>query len=195
MEQDLNALTCHWYNRTRIVEKAHFTRCSLFRRRHVILGCITIVCTSLLGVLSNLNSAFISIPFSGGDKNLDLVGDLKMLLTILAPVLTALVSFLRFDEKSNMHHNAAARFASMKRRLHLIISECSTECDRNTVKEELQKICEKWDALTLQAPALYLKEASFVRDHDEIGHESRSERQPGSSLQLVAPSKSTAEAA
>ena len=52
MEQDLNAVTRHWYDRTRIVEKAHFTRCALFRRRHVALGCVTIVSTSLLGVLS-----------------------------------------------------------------------------------------------------------------------------------------------
>jgi hypothetical protein len=184
MEQDLNALTYHWYNRTRMVEKAHFTRCGLFRKRHVILGCVTIVCTSLLGVLSNLSSALVSIPFTGG-KNFDLVFDSKMLLTILAPLLTALVSFLRFDEKSNMHHNAAARFASMKRRLHLVISECSTGCDRNKVKAELEKICEKWDALTLQAPALYLKEASFIRDHDEPSHENRSARQHGSALQLV----------
>jgi hypothetical protein len=62
----------------------------------------------------------------------DGASDLKMVLTILAPVLTALVSFLRFDEKASMHHNAAARFASMKRRLHIMISECSTGCVRWT---------------------------------------------------------------
>jgi hypothetical protein len=37
------------------------------------------------------------------------------------------------------------------------------------VRAELEKICEKWDALTLQAPALYLKEASCIRDADEPG--------------------------
>jgi hypothetical protein len=193
MEQDLNALIHHWYNRTRIVEKAHFTRCSLFRRRHVMLGCITIVCTSLLGVLSNLHPAPISMPLLGGTKKFDIVGDSKMLLTILAPVLTALVSFLRFDEKSNMHHNAAARFASMKRRLHLTISECSSGCDPGKVKAELERICEKWDALTLQAPALYLKEASFIRDTEEGSHGSA--RSPRSTLQVVGSSVSTAEAA
>ena len=73
MEQDLNAVIRHWYDRTRTVEKAHFTRCALFRRRHVALGCVTIVSTSLLGVLSNLSP----------------------------------------------DHNAAARFASVKRRLAL----------------------------------------------------------------------------
>jgi hypothetical protein len=193
MEQDLNAVTRHWYDRTRTVEKAHFTRCALFRRRHVALGCVTIVCTSLLGVLSNLSPdhGLLRLQIFG----LDVAKDSKVLLTILAPVLTALVSFLRFDEKSSMHHNAAARFASMKRRLHIIIAGCSAGCDQNMVRAELEKICEKWDALTLQAPALYLKEASFIRDFDEASGKHRSKRRPASSPQLVAPSVSTAEAA
>jgi hypothetical protein len=193
MEQDLNAVTRHWYDRTRTVEKAHFTRCTLFRRRHVALGCVTIVCTSLLGVLSNLSPdhGLLRLQIFG----LDVGKDSKVLLTILAPVLTALVSFLRFDEKSSMHHNAAARFASMKRRLHIIIAGCSAGCDQNMVRAELEKICEKWDALTLQAPALYLKEASFIRDFDEGNGKHRSKRRPASSPQLVAPSVSTAEAA
>ena len=171
MEQDLNTLTQHWYDRTRMVEKAHFTRCALFRQRHVKLGCITIICTTLLGVLSDLDPdhGTISLDFVGRNMSFDGASDLKMVLTILAPVLTALVSFLRFDEKASMHHNAAARFASMKRRLHIMISECTTGCDQKKVKADLEKICEKWDALTLQAPALYLKEASCIRDADEPG--------------------------
>jgi hypothetical protein len=193
MEQDLNAVTLHWYDRTRIVEKAHFTRCALFRRRHVALGCVTIVCTSLLGVLSNLSPdhGLLRVQVFG----LNVANDSKVLLTILAPVLTALVAFLRFDEKSSMHHNAAARFASMKRRLHIIIAGCSAGCDQNMVRAELEKICEKWDALTLQAPALYLKEASFIRDSDEASGDHRSTRRPSSSPQLVTSSVSTVEAA
>jgi hypothetical protein len=73
MEQDLNALTQHWYERTRTVEKAHFTRCALFRQRHVKLGCVTIVCTTLLGVLSNLDPdhGTINLDFFGRTINFD----------------------------------------------------------------------------------------------------------------------------
>ena len=73
MEQDLNALTQHWYDRTRMVEKAHFTRCALFRQRHVKLGCITIICTTLLGVLSNLapDHGTISLDFVGRNMSFD----------------------------------------------------------------------------------------------------------------------------
>jgi hypothetical protein len=153
---------------------------------------VTIVCTSLLGVLSNLSPdhGLLRVQIFG----LNVGNDSKVLLTILAPVLAALVSFLRFDEKSSMHHHAAARFASMKRRLHILIAGCSAGCDQNMVKAELEKICEKWHALTLQAPALYLKEASFIRDSDEASREHRSTKRRGSS-QLVTSSVSTAEAA
>ena len=84
MEQDLNAVTRHWYDRTRIVEKAHFTRCALFRRRHVALGCVTIVSTSLLGVLSNLNPGrgLLRVQVFG----LNVANDSKVLPTILAPL-------------------------------------------------------------------------------------------------------------
>jgi hypothetical protein len=140
-----------------------------------------------------LPDTLITIPFLGGTENFDLVRHPKMLLTILAPVLTALVAFLRFDEKSNMHHDAAARFASMKRRLHIMKSECSTGCDATAVKAELEKICWKWDALTLQAPALYLKEVTFIRDPEEGGHGST--RRTRSSLHLVDSSVSTEVAA
>lgn len=94
-----------------------------------------------------------------------------------------------------MHHNAAARFASMKRRLHILIAGCNAGRDQNMVKAELEKICEKWDALTLQAPALYLNEASFIRDSDEASGGHRSRRRRGASPELVAANVSTAEAA
>ena len=180
MEQNLFALIERWFNRTRMVEEEHFSQCAHFRRMHVILGCITIVCTTLLGVLSNLVSNHVSwqIPLPGGSSSLDLVVDSTMLLTIIAPVLTALVSFLRFDEKSGMHHNAAARFASMKRRLHLIGLECHTGKDEDKVTAELKKICEKWDALTLQAPALYLDEDNMNKISDEARRPHRSAERP-----------------
>ena len=197
MERDLIGLIERWHTRTRMAEQEHFAQCKAFRRLHVILGCITIVCTTLLGVSSNLVSNHISleIPFPAGNSSFDLVRDATMLLTIIAPVLTAVLSFLRFDEKSGMHHNAGARFASMKRRLHLMISECNSGCDPDKVKTELKKICEKWDALTLQAPALYLNEKAFNEASDEAPRARRTARRPEPSLQVVGSNMAPAEAA
>lgn len=149
---EFDAVARHWYVRTDAVERAHFTRCARFRNWHLWLGCITIGCTALLGVLAGYHT-------DGPKDWVYSVRDyLLPLLTVIAAILTGLVSFLRFDEKSTMHHNAAGRFASMKRRLDIMISECSTECDLNGVRRQLRDICEKWDMLTAQAPALYRTE-------------------------------------
>lgn len=45
-----------------------------------------------------------------------------------------------------------------------MISECASGCDRKEVTQKLTEICEKWDALTLQAPALYLKEWKMIKE-------------------------------
>jgi hypothetical protein len=147
---EFDAVARHWYVRTDAVEGAHFTRCARFRNRHLWLGCITISCTALLGVLANHQTAGLGID--------SLHHYLLPLLTVIAPILAGLVSFLRLDEKSTLHHNAAGRFASMKRRLDIMISECTTERDLDEVRHQLRDICEKWDALTAQAPALYRAE-------------------------------------
>lgn len=156
--KELDSVAWKWQVRTRVVEKAHFTRCVRFRKCHVALGCVTIVCTSLLGVLANFH-----LSDTWVNANMTVF---TTFLTVIAPVLTGLVSFLRFDEKSTLHHNAAARFASMKRKLQLMMSECSSGCDRNQAIRELRDICEKWDALTLQAPALYANEWNMAEEEE-----------------------------
>jgi hypothetical protein len=164
--KELDNVAWKWHVRTKVVEKAHFTRCVRFRKSHVALGCVTIVCTSLLGVLANFH--FNDNKISWMNANLSAGIEVSItVLTVIAPVLTGLVSFLRFDEKSTLHHNAAARFASMKRRLQVMMSECSSGCDRNQVIRELKNICEKWDALTLQAPALYKQEWNMAEEEEK----------------------------
>ena len=154
---ELNEVIRNWWARASAVEKAHFRRCAIFRTRHVILGCVAIAVTSLLGVSAQLDN---KIPILEGTT-------LTGILTVVAPVITGLVSFLRFDEKSNMHHNAAARFAAMKRKLQIMNGETSIDFDSNKVKRELFQLCEKWDTLTIQAPALYRREAKKLRNDIE----------------------------
>ena len=49
----LDATARHWYARTNAVEHAHFERCAKFRKWHLWLGCITISCTAVLGVIAD----------------------------------------------------------------------------------------------------------------------------------------------
>jgi hypothetical protein len=153
----LDATARHCYARTNAVEHAHFERCAKFRKWHLWLGCITISCTAVLGVIADKH-------MTGPSWFQHLHDHLLPLLSVVAPILAGLVSFLRLDEKSTLHHSAGARFASMKRELDVMIANCTSECDIDRVRRDLRTICEKWDALTTQAPALYASEwANIVK--------------------------------
>ncbi len=157
---DLVSLTGAWCSRTRAVEKAHFRRCVRFRTQHVVLGCVTIACSTLLGVLVNTDPNS-SLHF--------IVEDIKPILTVVVPVLTALVSFLRFDERSAMHHVSAAKFASLKRKLQLEYTQCISRpgnCDPDICKT-LVEVCRVWDELTNQSPALYKTDWAEIALYDD----------------------------
>jgi hypothetical protein len=149
--EDLDHVIQKWEIRAGAVERAHFRRCALFRNFHLELGGAAVVVTSLLGMSTQL------------PQDWNVCKTFTIILTVVAPVLTGLVSFLRFDEKSALHHNAAGKFAAMKRKLQLMhVEGSSAEYDINKAKRELFQLCEKWDTLTNQAPALYEKDAVQV---------------------------------
>jgi hypothetical protein len=156
---DLQALARRWYARARAVEEAHFRRCVIFQRWHIWLGAASVVATSLLGAIANLSAEDLK-------TSTEIFNSAKALLSISAPVLASLVAFLKLQDKSNLHHNAAARFASIKRKMQMIISECYTGCDPKKVTEQLDKTRLSWDELTLEAPALYKKDWSEIQKYD-----------------------------
>jgi hypothetical protein len=149
--REFDNIARHWYARTDAVEEAHFERCARFRNWHLWLGGVSVACTTFLWIFANAHEAVADFPV--------IKSYCGPMLTVLAPVLAGLVAFLRLDEKSTLHHNAAAGFAELKRWLDIIIVECAGEIDHEKLKREINTICEKWNALTLQSPTLYRKEA------------------------------------
>jgi hypothetical protein len=160
----LDRIIQKWEIRAGAVERAHFRRCALFRNFHLQLGASAVLVTSLLGVSAQLPR-----------DHWHICATVTAIFTILAPVLTGLVSFLRFDEKSSLHHSAGGKFAAMKRKLQLMhVAASSVEYDIQRAKRELFQLCEKWDTLTNQAPALYEKDARQLleevnKNEDERG--------------------------
>jgi hypothetical protein len=155
---DLIALTGAWCSRTRAVERAHFRRSVKFRSQHIILGSITIVLSSLLGVLTH-------DPVRDSASSLYKIG---LLLSVIVPVLTALVAFLRFDERSAMHQNSAAKFAALKRKLQMHYTErLSNGHGDDNVQTTLSEVCRLWDELTIQSPALYKSDWPEIASYDK----------------------------
>jgi hypothetical protein len=122
----------------------------------MLLGCATIVLSSLLGVLAHEPTRD---PSSYLHK-------IELFLSVIVPVLTALVAFLRFDERSAMHHNAAAKFAALKRKLQIHYTECiSKGCSADNL-ETLTEVCKVWNELTVQSPALYKSDWPEIELYD-----------------------------
>ena len=160
--RDITGLVRAWCARTRAVEEAHFNRCVSFRSRHFRLGALTIVLSTLMSVLSHEEIRHHS-PIGGGSTDV-----IALFLSVIVPVLTALVAFLRFDERSALHHNAAAKFAALKRRLQMhYIERFSGESAAANDLQVLSDVCKQWNELTIQAPALYKRDWSKRASHEE----------------------------
>jgi hypothetical protein len=159
----VDSFASRWEARTKAVERAHFERCRKFRQFHLWLGGAAVTASTLFSVLTTLDG---TVDGSHPDFKL-MVEVFTGVLAICSPVLTSLVSFLRFEERSNQHHNAAARFSALKRRLQVFLwFECTTACNRAEARTILHEVRKEWDALTLEAPALYKHDWSEIHDLD-----------------------------
>ena len=160
---DLLALTRRWYCRARAVEKAHFRRCVRYQRRQMWLGGVSVVMTSLLGALANTGAdglGGISAALPGVTEAAAAV------FGVVAPIVAGLLAFLKLEEKSAMHHNAGARFASLKRRLQIMMSSRVEGRDEKAFQKRLEEIRSAWDELTLEAPALHKTDWREVGEYD-----------------------------
>lgn len=165
-----------WCARARAIEKEHFRACVRFRKMHYLWG-------GLLISLSALASALTGVAESGGDVTWLTVGIwrfFRILLAIFVPVLAALVTFLSYESRSTNHHHAAARFAALKRQLSIAIVHTEAGEGSQSAQKTLEDVCEQWNELTENMPALYKKkwEKQIARYEAELGL--RSSSQPSS---------------
>ena len=154
---DLVYLTAAWCSRTRAVERAHFRRSVRFRAIATAVGGTTILLSSLLGVLVHLHV----------DSHDNSAHTVELVLSVIVPILTALVAFLKFEERSALHHTAAAKFAALKRKLQIHHSQCiSYGCSADHVMA-LREVCKLWDDLTIHSPPLYKSDWPEIASYDK----------------------------
>lgn len=157
-------LVHRWHVRTSAIEAAHFKRCAQLRQRHWVFGITLIVTSSLLGAVANFK----------GDSHVlppELIRELSIILSMFVPVWSAVVTFLGYNERSSKHHDAAARFAALKRQLQIAQANCESSklCDQ--VPIILEEVRKRWDELTLGAPELTKKEWPEIQAGDEVINE------------------------
>ena len=150
----------YWYVRTKAVEKAHFCCSVKFRRRHLYWGMVLIVLSTFLGIITNIKEDSQSTIQSTIKPYVDVI---KPGLTVIVPVLSALVTFLKYDERVTKHHNAAAKFSSLKRSLQLELVNYNKTKINEDFLSRIKSLKDAWDQLTADCPAIYKKEWSDSR--------------------------------
>lgn len=130
-----------WRFRSHRVQLGHYECARRFERFHLWLGLPAIALSTIVGT-----AVFSSLGKSADVKLQIMVG----LLSVLAAVLTGLQTFLRYGELGEKHRLAGARFANLKHRIELLM----TQPDGPEVASQLAKIEEAWAQLREESPSL-----------------------------------------
>lgn len=140
----ISELIEQWRFRSHRVQLAHYECARRFERLHLWLGLPAIALSTLVGT-----AVFSSLEKSADAKLQIIVG----LLSVLAAVLTGLQTFLRYGELGDKHRLAGARFANLKHRIEMLM----TQPDGPEVASQLVGIEEAWAKLREESPSLSSK--------------------------------------
>lgn len=130
-----------WFRRARENQHAHRDCGDHFSRFHLFFGVPTIVLTALAGVV-----ALFTFQRSGMPGVQITIG----LLCVLASVLAALHTFLRFAERAEKHRRSAAAYARVRRELEYL--KTFPPGDTTELESRLHKISDYIDALEKESP-------------------------------------------
>jgi hypothetical protein len=130
-----------WRFRSHRVQLAHYECARRCESLHLWLGLPAIALSTLVGT-----AVFSSLEKSANVTLQIVVG----LLSVLAAVLTGLQTFLRYGELADKHRIAGARFANLKHRIELLM----TQPDGPEVASQLVIIEEAWAGLREESPSL-----------------------------------------
>lgn len=125
---------------------AHFLAAETYKRRNLQLGIpvtvlTAVVATSVFGTLSQSEKIVWLVIATGT-------------VSVLASILSALQTFLRFSETAQEHHSAAIGYEGMRRRLDIFILSQRENEQRGDGISELQEISSELDRIAGTAPTI-----------------------------------------
>jgi hypothetical protein len=129
-----------WLKRARESQLSHHLMAEKLGSRNNYFGVATIVITAISGATTLMTS---------------LTGEPKVLLgiaSLAAAVLASLQTFLKNDEKANLHKASAASYGSVRRLLEL-----ASAADPETIQASLKVAKEELDKLAKDSPSVSKK--------------------------------------
>jgi len=122
-------------------EFQHYESAKYYARAHNLLGIPVVVFSSIVGT-----TVFATLQKQVALRSQIIVGA----VSVLAAVLAALQTFLRFSERAEKHRSIAASYSAIRRQLELVLNE-PIEIRGNT-KELVDSIKTRFDSLADAAP-------------------------------------------
>jgi hypothetical protein len=139
--QDAGRLLDKWHERARINQMQHYEAAKHFAKLHNALG--------IPGVI--LSGIVASAVFATLQKQVDVRVQIAVgTLSVVAAVLAALQTFLRYSERAEKHRSTAAAYAVVRHRLETVAN--ISVALRPPLKELLDNISGQVDSLTQSAP-------------------------------------------
>ena len=134
---DEEELLLKWIRRARESQASHYDMADRLNRRARWLGVSVIGITSLIGT-----SVFLSLVTTAVSSALRLIVGMT---SVVAAVLAALQTFLRYAERAEQHRAAGARYGSVRRKLEAIYAGDADARDGHylrSVRDDLDRIAE-----------------------------------------------------
>jgi hypothetical protein len=139
--EQVEALLEDWHHRVYAAQSAHYASADRFRLLNYIVGVPAVICSSVVG----------TTLFAGLEKDSPRTW-LVASTSILAAVLGALQTFLRFAERATLHATAADWYSAIRRDieeiLHLPIE------DRGSPKDCLDEVRKEMNRVAQDSPEL-----------------------------------------
>lgn len=107
------ALLLRWRTKCRRNRAANYLAASTFSRRHTILGVSAATFSAVVGT-----SLFVTVA----SEPLQYFRVFAGCLSVLAAVLGALQTFLKYDERSSAHRRTAARYGALVRQIEVMLA-------------------------------------------------------------------------
>lgn len=136
-----------WLFRLNRMQSAHYEVAMYYRKLHMYLGVPTIIVTTIVG-------SAIFLEYSETQTLSALMQAIVVFLSLSAPVLTSLQTFLNFNERAEKHRSAGANHAELRVQLEVFSRNPG---NRDMIWEYLGQLNEKWMSQNKSSPDIPLR--------------------------------------
>jgi len=139
--ESLKSLIYEWGRRNLVALEAHYDAARFFSRRNYWIGIPAIIFAAIVGT-----SVFATL-----EREVDIYIKLIVgMISIIAAVLSALQTFLKYSDRADRHRRTGARYAAIKREIEQLLTW--SEEDLRESSKSIDTLRMQIDELSIEAP-------------------------------------------